>query len=222
LQPYPDVLLVADQDPGPAARYHAKEAVELAFVAGLQHLPPRQAATLVLCDVLGYSTAEAADLLETGATVVKGLLQRARAQLRPALDPDRVSRPGSPREREVTRRFAEAFTAGDINGLLTLLTDDAWLAMPPAPHEYRGPAAIAEFLTTFGAWRGPHRRFRLLPTRANTHPAFGCYLTDPGEPFGHSAGILVLTVPDDRIRTVTWFLHDDLQRHFGLPAHVEI
>lgn len=225
LQPYPDTALeqVAETTPGPAARYHSKEAVELAFIAGLQHLPPRQAATLVLRDVLGYSTTEVADMLETSPTAVKGALQRARAQLhqhRHTIDPERTALPDSPRERDLTQRFATAFTDGDVDGLITLLTDDAWLAMPPAPHEYHGRAAIAAFLTTFTSWLG-RRRLRLLPTRANTQPAFGCYLTEPDEPTAYPAGILVLTLRDDRIRAFTWFLDDDLRPGaFGLPETV--
>ncbi|PSK90979.1 RNA polymerase sigma-70 factor (ECF subfamily) [Murinocardiopsis flavida] len=221
LQPYPDTLLeqVADRMPGPEARYQSKEAVELAFIAGVQHLPPRQAAALVLRDVLGYSTAEVADMLGTTTTAVKGAVQRARAQLRNhTIDPERTAPPDSPHERDLAARFAEAFTTGDTDGVITLLTDDAWLAMPPAPHEYHGPAAIAAFLTTFTTWRGP-RRFRLVPTRANTQPAFGCYLTGPDESTAHPAGILVLTLRTDRIRSITWFL-GDLTHPFGLPETI--
>ncbi|SFQ72986.1 RNA polymerase sigma-70 factor, ECF subfamily [Amycolatopsis arida] len=222
LQPYPDTMLdrVADHAPGPETRYHSREAVELAFVAALQHLPPRQAATLVLRDVLGFSTAEVADMLGTSATAIKGALQRARTRLdqrRHTIDPERVPLPGSPEERHLTRRFADAFTSGDVDGVVTLLTDDAWLVMPPAPHEYHGPPAIAAFLTMFTTWRG-RRRFRLTPTRANTQPALGCHLTEPGGSTAHPAGLLVLTLEVDRIRTVTWFLGDDLPRRFGLSG----
>jgi RNA polymerase sigma-70 factor (TIGR02960 family) len=172
LQPYPDALLdqVPDQAPGPEACYALRESVELAFVVGLQRLPPRQAATLVLRDVLGYSAAEVAGMLDTSETAVKGALQRARATLdRSRPTRDRVAA-GSFREQELSRRFAAAFVARDIDGLLGLLTDDAWLAMPPAPHEYHGPAAVASFLRVSGAWRG-RRRLLLVPTRANRQPA---------------------------------------------------
>lgn len=196
LQPYPDALLdVADSEPGPEARYHAREAVELAFVVALQHLPPRQTATLVLRDVLGFSAAEVAAMLDTSDTAVKGMLQRARATLGSPREP----RPSSPDEEKVTRRFAESFTAGDVDGVVELLTDDAWLAMPPAPHEYVGPAAIAEFLRVSTAWRG-ERPLLLTPTRANTQPAFACRID------GQPAGWLVLTVTGDRISAITRFL----------------
>jgi RNA polymerase sigma-70 factor (ECF subfamily) len=215
LQPYPDTLLeqIADTAPGPETRYHAREAVELAFIAGLQHLPPRQAATLVLRDVLGYSTAEVADMLGTSTTAIKGALQRARAQLRHA---ERSPVPGSSQERELAQRFADAFTADDIDGIIALLTDDAWLAMPPAPHEYHGAAAIAAFLTASALWRRP-RRLQLVPTRANTQPAFGCYLAEADEPTAHPAGLVVLTLRGDRINTITRFLDADLPGRFGLP-----
>ncbi|WP_232376620.1 RNA polymerase subunit sigma-70 [Amycolatopsis aidingensis] len=216
LQPYPDTLLeqVADAAPGPEARYHLRESVELAFVTGLQLMPPRQAATLVLRDVLGYPAAEVATMLGTSETAIKGTLQRARAALerhRSDVDRERTPPEGSAAEWELTRRFAEAFTAGDVEGVVALLTEDAWLAMPPAPHEYHGPAAIAGFLRASFGWDGSHP-VRLVATRANTQPAFACYLGEPATP----AGLLVLTLHQDRIRALTRFLAEDLPRH--LPA----
>ncbi|MEO6082792.1 MAG: RNA polymerase subunit sigma-70 [Umezawaea sp.] len=208
LQPFPDEF--ADDAPGPGARYRSREAVELAFIAGLQRLPPRQTAALVLRDVLGYSTVEVADLLGTSPTAVKAALQRARARID---RPESAPPPGSPAERDLAQRFADAFTADDVDGVIALLTDDAWLAMPPAPHEYQGSAAIAAFLAASAAARG-HRRFRLVPTRANTQPAFGCYLTGPDEP----VGLVVLTLRGDRIRAITRFIGAELPRRFGLPG----
>lgn len=221
LQPYPDTLLeqMPETAPGPEARYQAREAVELAFVAGLQQLPPRQAATLVLRDVLGYSTAEVAAMLDTSEAAIKGALQRARASLdRRCSAADREPAPpaGSAQERDLTRRFADAFTADDVEGVVALLTDEAWLAMPPAPHEYHGPVAIAAFLRASATWR-PGRRPLLVPTRANTQPTFGCYLTAVDEPIAHPAGLIALTLAGDRIRAVTRFLDNDLLPRFGLP-----
>lgn len=220
LEPYPDAMLerVADRAAGPEARYQSRDAVELAFIAGLQHLPPRQAAALLLRDVLGYRGTDVAAMLETTPTAVKGVLQRARAALDRHLsgvDVGEIPMAGSPQEREVARRFAEAFTADDIDGVLALLTDDAWLAMPPAAQEYHGPAAIATFLRASAAWRGP-ARFRLVPTRANRQPAFGCYLTGADGPTARPAGLLVLTLRGDRISAITRFLDDDLPRRFDL------
>jgi RNA polymerase sigma-70 factor (TIGR02960 family) len=221
LQPYPDTLLedLADTAPGPEASYQSTEAVELAFIVALQHVPPRQAATLVLRDVLGYSTAEVAGMLDSSETAIKGALQRARRSLDhagAAPGRARTSPPGSARARDVTRRFADAFTADDIDGLVALLTDEAWLTMPPAPHEYQGAAAIAGFLEAAAAWR-PGRHPRLVPTRANGQPAFGCYIPEVEAPVAFPAGLLVLTLEQDRIRAITRFLDTALHQRFGLP-----
>lgn len=206
LQPYPDTLLehLPDAEPGPEARYTAWEAVELAFITALQRLPPRQAAALVLCDVLGYPLGEVAPMLDTTPTAVKGLLQRARTALGQHRGDAHGSppAPGSTRERDLARRFAEAFTTDDIDTLVTLLTDDAWLAMPPAPHEYHGVAAVASFLRASAAWRAG-RRLRLRPTRANGQPAFICHLVADVE---QPAGLIVLTLTGDRVHGMTRFL----------------
>ena len=131
LEPYPDVLLdgVADISPAPEARYELREAVGLAFVAALQHLPPRQRAALVLRDVLGFHGAEVADMLESEASV-KAALQRARATLEtrlPAGARERAPLPSSARERSSSGRFVDAAERGDIDGIVSLLTGDAWL-----------------------------------------------------------------------------------------------
>lgn len=220
LQPYPDAWLeeIADTNSGPAARYRAREAIELAFVAALQRLPPRQTAALLLYDVLGFTTAEVAAMLDTSPTAVKGAVQRARA----TLDRDCATTPSphtrsarSAEERDLARRFADAFSRDDIDDVIALLTEDAWLTMPPAPHEYHGPQAVATFLHASAEWRG-RRRFRLVPTRANTQAAFACYLSDPDGDTAHPIGILVLTISQDRIRTITRFMDDRLPRLFGL------
>jgi len=217
LQPYPDALLeaIADSAPGPEARYQATEAVELAFVAGLQRMPPRQAAALVLRDVLGFATDEVAGMLGSSHTAVKGALQRARAALGRARA-GQAPRPGSATEHDLARRFADAYVAADLTRIVALLTDDAWLSMPPAPHEYHGIDAIAAFLRASLDYRGD-RRVHLLPARANTQPAFGSYLTDPAEPAGIPAGLFVLTMAGDRIRAITRFHLDTLYPRFGLP-----
>lgn len=207
LEPYPDPA------PGPAAVHESRAGVELAFVAALQRLPARQTAAVVLVDVLGFSTAETAGMLGDGSTAVKGLLQRARS----TLSGDRTSahQPAEATERDLAQRFARAFTDGDVDGVVALLTDDAWLAMPPAPHEYVGPAAIAEFLRAGLGWWGA-QPMALLSTRANGQPAFECRLG------GDEAGVLVLTISGDRITGLTRFLGERLQRRFALadePVH---
>jgi RNA polymerase sigma-70 factor, ECF subfamily len=220
LEPYPDALLdtVADTSPEPEARYELKEAVGLAFVTGLQHLPPRQRAVLVLRDVLGFRATEVAEMLQSSEAAVKGALQRARAALEtrlPAGDRERAPLPPSARERELVGRFADAVESGDVDGVVTLLTDEAWLTMPPQPFEYQGHTAIAGFLRDRAALRG--RPLRLAPTRANGQPAFGCYLPDAQTATARAYGLMVLTLQGDQISTITWFGDSSVFPHFGLP-----
>jgi RNA polymerase sigma-70 factor (TIGR02960 family) len=221
LEPYPDALLegVIDRSREPHARYEAREAIGLAFVAGLQRLPPRQRAVLVLRDVLGFRAAEVADTLGTTEASVTSALHRARSALdagMPVADPDEVPLPDSRHEREVVARFTDAFEGGDVEGVVALLTDDAWLTMPPTPLEYQGPAAIARFLSSVPAG-GRLERFRLVPTRANGQPAFGCYLRDPHTPIAHAYGLMVLTLRGSRVAAITGFPDTSLFAHFGLP-----
>jgi RNA polymerase sigma-70 factor (ECF subfamily) len=184
-----------------------KEAVGLAFITALQRLPRRQAAVLILRDVLGYSTAEVAGMLATTPTVVKGLLQRARAATGDGA--------GAPGDERLARCFAEAFTAGDVTSVVGMLVDDAWLTMPPAPHEYQGPAAIGAFLRASDAWRGS-RRMLLVPARVNTQPAYACYLAEPGATVAGPAGLIVLTLRGERICGLTRFHDNAVLSRLGL------
>jgi RNA polymerase sigma-70 factor (TIGR02960 family) len=220
LEPYPDVLLeeIPDRSAGPAARYEARESIELAFIVALQHLPPRQRAALVLGDVLGFRTAEVAAMLDTGEASVKGALQRARATLGarlPAADRERAPRPDSARERQLVGRFADAVHSGDVDEIVSLLTDDALLTMPPQPLEYQGHDAIAAFLRQREELRG--RPLRVVPTRANTQPAFGCYLPDTQTPIARAYALFVLTLEGDQVSAITWFGDTGVFPHFGLP-----
>jgi RNA polymerase sigma-70 factor (TIGR02960 family) len=220
LEPYPDVLLedLPDRSPGPAARYEARESIELSFIGALQRLPPRQRAVLVLRDVLGFHTAEVAEMLDTGETAVKGALQRARASVGarlPAGGRERAPRPDSARERQLVGRFADAVESGDVDAMVALLTDDALLTMPPLPLAYQGRDAIAAFLGWREAVRGAP--LRLVPTLANTQPAFGCYLPDEHAAIARPRGLFVLTLEGDAITAITWFTDTGLFQHFGLP-----
>jgi RNA polymerase sigma-70 factor (TIGR02960 family) len=220
LEPYPGVLLegIPDEAPGPEARYETKEAIALAFIVGLQHLPPQQRAVLVLRDVLGFRAAEVAEMLETSEPSVNSLLRRARAAFEtrlPATGRERAPLPNSKREREIVGRLTDAFEAGDIHGVVALLTDDAWLTMPPEPYEYQGQAAIGAFLTDRAVRRGAP--LRLVPTRANGQPAFGCYFPSPQTEIARPYGLLVLTLEGDRISAMTWFADSSVFPHFGLP-----
>jgi RNA polymerase sigma-70 factor, ECF subfamily len=220
LQPYPDVLLegIPDEAPGPEARYETREAIALAFIVGLQHLPPRQRAVLVLRDVLGFRAAEVAEMLETSEASVNSLLRRARAAFEtrlPATGRERAPLPSSKVEQEVVGRLADAFEAGDIDGVVALLTDDAWLTMPPEPYEYQGHAAVAAFLEDRAVRRGAP--LRLVPTRANGQPAFGCYFPVPQTTIARPYGLLVLTLEGEQISAMTWFADSSVFPLFGLP-----
>jgi RNA polymerase sigma-70 factor, ECF subfamily len=224
LEPYPDVLLedLPDRSPGPAARYEARESIELAFIVALQHLPPGQRAALVLRDVLGFRTAEVADMLDTGEASVKGALQRARAALEkrlPGADRERAPAPNSARERRLVGRFADAFQSGDVDALLSVLADDALLTMPPLPLEYQGHEAIAAFLRYRVALRGAP--LHLVPTRANNQPALGCYLEVTHTAIARPFALIVLTLEGDRISTMTRF-DTSVFPYFGLPRTLRL
>jgi RNA polymerase sigma-70 factor (ECF subfamily) len=220
LEPYPDVLLedLVDSAPGPQARYETRETVGLAFVAALQHLPPRQRAVLVLRDALGFSGTEVAGMLDTTETAVKAALQRARATLGehvPTGGSEAAPGPGTRRERELVGHFTAAVESGDVDAVVDLLTDDAWVRMPPQPYEYQGRAAVAAFLRDRAIRRGAP--LTLVPTRANGQPAFGCYLPDAQAAVTRAYGLIVLTLQDDRVSAITWFGDLGLFPHFGLP-----
>jgi RNA polymerase sigma-70 factor (ECF subfamily) len=224
LEPYPDVLIdaIADQAPGPDARYEHKEATALAFVAGLQHLPPQQRAVLVLRDVLSFRAAEVAEILDASPASVNSLLRRARVALEsrlPAAGRDRAPLPNSPRERELVGQFANAIEEGDVGAVVALLTDDAWLTMPPYPYEYQGAAAIGRFLQERAARRGG-TPMRIIPTRANGQPAFGCYIPCPHTDIARPYGLLVLTLAGSTITEITFFADSGVFPHFGLPRTV--
>jgi RNA polymerase sigma-70 factor (TIGR02960 family) len=219
LEPYPDALLegIAETSLGPEARYETKEAVSLAFVAALQRLPPRQRAVLVLRDVLGFHAAEAAEMLESTEVSVNSALQRARATLetRAPADRERAALPRAVGERELVARFADAVEDGDVDGMVSILTDDALLTMPPLPLEYEGHEAIAAFLR----WREEVRGapLRVVPTRANAQPAFGCYLPDANTGISQPRGLFVLTLDVGAVAAITWFSDTALFGRFGLP-----
>ena len=181
LEPYPDALLegIVDSAAGPEARYETREAVTLAFLTALHRLPPRQRAVLVLRDVLGFSATDVAAMLETTPASVNSALIRARAAIdeRGPHARDRAPLPRSAQEQELVARFADAFEHGDVEPIVALLGEDAWWTMPPEPYGYRGRDAIQQFIAHAFATREDSRR--LIPTRANTQPAFGHYAKDP-------------------------------------------
>jgi RNA polymerase sigma-70 factor (ECF subfamily) len=220
LEPYPDLLLedLPDGAPGPHARYEAKEAISLAFITALQILPPRQRAVLILRDVLGFSTSEVAGMVQSSEQSVASALKRARAALahHTATEHQRPAPPAdSPAERRLVAAFVRAFEAGDVDAVVALLTDDAWLTMPPSQLEYEGRELAARFLTVAFRARPPYHP-RLIPTRANGQPAFGMYVRDPHADVLHASGLVVLTLAGQQISMITRFDNSTLSR-FGLP-----
>jgi RNA polymerase sigma-70 factor (TIGR02960 family) len=219
LEPYPDLLLedLPDTAPGPQARYEAREAISLAFITALQLLPPRQRAALILRDVLGFHVSEAARILDTTPQSAASALKRARATLAHQLPSGReraAPSAGSVAEQRLAARFANAFEAGDVDAVVALVTDDAWLTMPPVPLEYQGRELADRFLTL--CFRGKRHARRLIATRANGQPAFGVYQRDPRAALMHANGLMVLTLAGDQICAITRFDNSVLAR-FGLP-----
>ncbi|NBE92837.1 sigma-70 family RNA polymerase sigma factor [Nonomuraea sp. KC401] len=201
IQPVPDAKVL-----DPAERAVTRETVRLAFVAALQHLPPRQRAVLILRDVLKWSAAETATLLSTTVTSVNSALQRARAKLPPAGQADETV------DESLLTRYVSAFERYDVAALVSLLHEDATSEMPPFAWWLRGREHIHTVLTAAAAsGQAPCEGSRLLPVRANGSPAFGQYLY--GEPFA----LVVLDVAGGRIAGEATFLDPGLFPFFGLP-----
>ncbi|MGH3071446.1 MAG: sigma-70 family RNA polymerase sigma factor [Gaiellaceae bacterium] len=217
LQPYPDALLDTAPDADPAARYALRESIELAFIAAIQHLTPRQRAVLILRDVLGIPASETAELLETTAAAVNSSLQRARAALAGLREPDDAPRALSDEvERSLLRRYVDAWQRADIPGLMALLHEDAVMSMPPSPTWYLGPTAIGAFFGSRPVDGEGIERLRLLETRANGRPALAAYAA--GDDGVHRPyGLMVLTIDGEAISAITGFLEQGLFEAFGLP-----
>ena len=218
LQPFPDALLdgSVDRPPGPEARYEQTEAISLAFVTALQLLPPRQLAVLILRDVLGFHASEVAGMLEVTVQSVNSALKRARASLQRRQQPAAGHQPppvaGSAAEDAIVARFARAWESADLDALVALLTDDVFIAMPPEPFGYEGRDDVARYCARV---LGAGRSFDLVPTRANSQPAFGAYLRVPAGD-RHATAFYVLTLAGDRICALTRFEAGVLP-WFGLP-----
>jgi RNA polymerase sigma-70 factor (ECF subfamily) len=218
IEPVPDSVVAPESDPADVAVAH--ETIRLAFVAALQHLPPRQRAVLILCEVLRWKAAEVAELLDTSVASVNSALQRARATLDSAevgtdpttqLDDD---------ARELLTRYVEAFEAYDMEALTSLIHEDATQSMPPYDLWLSGRDNIFEW------WLGPGigcKGSRVIPTvAANGSPAFGQY--KPSESgSGHEPWALqVLELSGDRIVELTFFLDTDrVFPLFGLPPRLD-
>ncbi|HEY2877044.1 sigma-70 family RNA polymerase sigma factor [Nocardioides sp.] len=221
LQPFPDALLdLADTAPGPEAVIELREAMSLAFVTALQLLPPRQRAALILRDVLGYRAAEAADILDTTVESVTSALKRARATLdgNHELVAKRAQpcppEPGSPEERHLLEAYLDAFSRHDVDQLVSLMTDDVWVKMPPMPYEYHGRDAAIAFLRAIAP---PEARvMRMIPVRANGCPASGIYALDPATGTYRALGLYVFGLAGEQISEIVRF-ESGVMASFGLP-----
>jgi RNA polymerase sigma-70 factor (ECF subfamily) len=221
LDPYPDAWLdeLAPAAPGPEATVVQQESVELAFVAAVQLLPPTQRATVLLREVIGYTAADVASMLETTVAGVNSALQRARRTLEKEQVAARVTRPHgrsvTATEQALVRRLTDAWHAADIPSMVALLTEDAVLSMPPMPDRYVGREAIGTFLATRPA-HGQVGRFRLVPTHANRQPALACYLREEDGTYLANM-VVVLAIQGDEIASLVRFRGPNLFERFGLP-----
>jgi RNA polymerase sigma-70 factor, ECF subfamily len=218
LEPYPDSNLegIVNEAPNPEARFSSREAVQLAFVAGIQQLPPRQRAALMLCDVLGWASAEAATLLGGSTASINSALQRARETLSkryPDGRPPEAPRPNAAQE-ELLGRYLQAWEGHDLHGFVALLKEDATAIMPPWLEWYAGREAIRSFFEA--AWM-TCGGLRLVPTAANGQPAFAVYERSAADGRWAAHSIHVLTLEHDAISTMTLFVEPRLFEAFGLP-----
>ena len=213
LQPIPDALF-GSAPADPAATVESRRTMRLAFVAALQHLPPRQRAVLLLRDVLAWRAAEVADLIGSTTASVNSSLQRARAQLA-QVEPaeDEVVEPTDPRQRALVDQYATAFINADMAALMRLLTEDAVFEMPPFPTWFAGRENVRRFLAT--RVRAPGD-MRMVPTSANGQPAFAVYMRDDDGAYPAHA-IQVLTLAAAGITRITMFHDPDLFGVFGMP-----
>ncbi len=216
VEPFPDGPLDQAASPtfDPAARYALREGMELALLAAIQLLPGRQRAVLILRDVLGWTGPEVAELLESTVASVNSALQRARATIDSEL-PEQAYATAQEDERVLLRRYVELWSAGDFDGLVELLREDAVMRMPPQP-SVRGAMAIAIFFRD-RASGGDFSRMRLTPTWANGRPAVVAQrIDDDGALVPH--GVLVLDVDGDRVGGIDAFIDPRLLPRFGFPG----
>jgi RNA polymerase sigma-70 factor (ECF subfamily) len=217
LQPYPDAMLdeAAATDDEPDAVVVERETIELAFLAALQLLPPRQRAALIARDVLGWPAVETAMLLETSVPAANSALQRARATMQthlPARRAEWTAGESSPEERALLASFIEAHERGDAALAVSIASKDLRITMPPAPYLFEGLESIAPLLQNAlrdGEWR-------LLPTMANRMPTAASYLRQPGDSVFRAFKFDVLRIEDGKIAEITTF-GAALFPAFGLP-----
>ncbi len=222
VEPYPDLQLGLEDPSGPHARYERHEAIELAFIAALQHLPPRQRAVLVLRDVLGFSAKETAEILETSPVSVDSALQRAHKTVDERL-PSRTEQAtlrqlGDSELSELVGRFVAAWERNDVDAVISMLAQEAHLTMPPLPSWYRGRSDIAVFLR--GHALSAAKRWRMAPTSANGQPAVAGYLWDERSQRFTPYCLYVLRLRGAEIEEITAFVTPEAFARFGLPSAI--
>ena len=222
VDPVPDDKVLADVDTaGPAARYERRESVELAFIAALQHLAPRQRAVLILRDVLGFSARETAEVLGTEPAAVDSALQRAHKTVDerlPAQSQQAALRSlGDAELRAIVDGYVEAWERADVDAVVGMLAEDVTFTMPPQPAWYDGRDAVAAFLAARPL--AGDTRWRLVPTRANGQLAFGHYTWDGSGFVAHAIGVVALR--GRKIEEMTTFRTPEAVERFGLPLRIE-
>lgn len=222
LEPYPDTDPGPEVFAGPDARYEQREAVELAFIAALQHLPARQRAVLVLRDVLGLSARETAHVLETTPVSVDSALQRARKTVDERL-PSRTQQEtlrliGDAELSRLVERYLVAWERHDVDAVVSMLAEDARLVMPPLPTWVSGRDQVAAFLRAY-TFSGA-KRWRMVPTSANGQPAFATYSWDEQTAAFMPHSLSILTLREGKVEEITAFMTSDPFPHFDLPASI--
>jgi RNA polymerase sigma-70 factor (ECF subfamily) len=221
LEPFPDELL-APAESNPEARYEARESVTLAFLAALQSLPPRQRSVLILCDVLGWSAGEAANVFETTVPAINSLLHRARAKLKRTYSPIGYEQirlaEADERTQLLLKRYQRAWESADIDGFVMLLKEDAAFAMPPFPLWYQGRPAIRDFAAANPLAGEAAGRWRLYPIRVNGLPGFALYCRTEASGDYRAYAIQALRCQDGRLAEVITFGYPQFFAYFGLPG----
>jgi RNA polymerase sigma-70 factor (ECF subfamily) len=223
LGPYPDALLdeLEATSGDPVAEAELRESVQLAFLAAVQLLPPRQRAALLLRDVVGFPAGAVAEMLDATIASVNSALKRARATLEQQrlagrLHPHRA--PPDDLAASMVQRYADAWQVMDVDRLVAVLKDDVVLSMPPAPLRYSGREAAASFYRSLPP--GSPGPLRIIPTRANRQPAMAVYRRGPTGTDYAAWGVWVLTSDVDAIAEVTAFFDPRLFAVFGLPSEL--
>jgi RNA polymerase sigma-70 factor (ECF subfamily) len=220
VEPFPDEYIDGQPSVYPEARYEVRESITLAFVAALQKLPGRQRAALILCDVLGWSANEAAEILDTSTAAINSALQRARETMKQPERKTTSTRLSEPLS-ALLKRYVTAWEAADSAALVAVLREDVALTMPPLPIWFGGRDDVQTFIEGKLFKMFDVFRVQLKPVRANGSPAFAVYQMDPDGVY-RAAALHILTIEDDWISEINDFLTFDGQlfSKFGLPLMI--